>query len=140
MEKHSTGAATLLMSMLAKAATSMLAIRTVRGWVPALLRTKVAILLSIFDLDKIAARVKPPRRSMMTCDHMAEKMKDVAAFDPIRLCGLASSRTTFRRTHRKGISNEVTNSGIALAGKSVLAMACLVQGILSYPPLLPTTD
>lgn len=71
MEKHSTGAATLLTSILAKAATNMVAMSTVLGCVPALLRTKVAIRLSILHLDKAAATVKPPRRSMMTGVHIA---------------------------------------------------------------------
>jgi hypothetical protein len=73
MEKHKTGAATLLMSMLAKAATNMLARRTVLGTVPALLRTKVANRLSILHLESAAARVKPPRSSMITGLHIAEK-------------------------------------------------------------------
>lgn len=74
MEKHNTGAATLLISMLANAATNMLAMRTVLGVVPALLNTKVAIRLSIWHLDRAAARVKPPSNSMITGVHMAEKM------------------------------------------------------------------
>lgn len=64
----------MLISMLANAATSMFAISTVLGFVPALLSTKVAIRLSIIHLDRAAARVKPPRRSMMTGVHMAAKM------------------------------------------------------------------
>jgi hypothetical protein len=74
IEKHSTGAATLLIHMLANAATNMLVIRTVRGLVPALLRTNVAILFAMSYLDKAAAIVKPPSRSMMTGVHIAAKM------------------------------------------------------------------
>lgn len=74
MEKHSTGAATLLIHMLANAATNMLVIRTVRGRVPALLKTMVAILFAISYLDSAAAIVKPPRRSMITGVHIAAKM------------------------------------------------------------------
>jgi hypothetical protein len=74
MEKHNTGAATLLIHMLAKAATNMLVTRTVRGLVPALLRTNVAIRLAISYFDSAAAMVKPPSRSMMTGVHMAPKM------------------------------------------------------------------
>lgn len=77
MEKHRTGAATLLINMLAKAATSILARRTVFGCVPALLRTKVAILLSIRHLDRAAASVNPPSSSMMTGVHIAPKMNAV---------------------------------------------------------------
>ncbi len=47
MEKHSTGEATLLIHMLKIIATNILVIRTVRGRVPALLRTKVAIIFAM---------------------------------------------------------------------------------------------
>jgi hypothetical protein len=73
IEKQSTGAATLLIHMLANMATNMFVRRTVRGFVPALLRTKVAIILAMLYLDRAAAMVKPPSRSMMTGVHMAEK-------------------------------------------------------------------
>jgi len=46
-EKHRTGAATLLIHILAIIATNMLVRRTVRGLVPALLRTKVAMSLAM---------------------------------------------------------------------------------------------
>jgi hypothetical protein len=74
IEKQRTGAATLLIHMLAKAATNMLVTRTVRGLVPALLRTNVAIRFAISYLDNAAAIAKPPRRSTMTCVHIAEKI------------------------------------------------------------------
>ena len=74
IEKQRTGAATLLIHMLAKAATNMFVTRTVRGFVPALLRTNVAIRFAISYLDNAAATVKPPRRSMMTDVHMAAKI------------------------------------------------------------------
>jgi hypothetical protein len=73
MEKHSTGAATLLIHILANMATNMLTRRTVLGLVPALLRTRVAIILAMLYLDSAAAMVKPPSSSMMTGVHMAEK-------------------------------------------------------------------
>ena len=47
MEKHSTGEATLLIHMLSIIATNMLVTKTVLGLVPALLRTKVAIILAM---------------------------------------------------------------------------------------------
>jgi len=46
-EKHRIGAATLLIHILAIIATNMLVRRTVRGLVPALLRTKVAMSLAM---------------------------------------------------------------------------------------------
>ena len=61
----------MLIHILANIATNMLVTRTVLGLVPALLRTKVAILLSILHFDSAAAMVKPPRRSIMTGVHMA---------------------------------------------------------------------
>jgi hypothetical protein len=79
IEKHNTGAATLLIHILAKAATNMFVTSTVRGLVPALLRTKVAILFAISYLDNAAAIVKPPSRSMITGVHMAAKMYFVAS-------------------------------------------------------------
>jgi len=113
MEKQRTGAATLLMSMLAKAATNMLATRTVLGTVPALLRMKVAKRLSSLHLESAAARVKPPRRSMITGLHIAEKTNLAASGEARRPCGLLLLRTTLRTTARNGIMSEVTNRGIA---------------------------
>jgi len=79
MEKHRTGAATLLIHMLANVATNMLVRRTVLALVPALLSTKVAILFAMLYFDKAAAMVKPPRSSIMTGSHMAENMYFAAA-------------------------------------------------------------
>jgi len=79
MEKHRTGAATLLIHMLANVATNMLVNRTVLGFVPALLSTKVAILLAMLYFDSAAAMVKPPRSNMMTGSHIAENMYFAAA-------------------------------------------------------------
>tara|TARA_R110002060_G_scaffold77169_2_gene88313 strand:- start:825 stop:1082 length:258 start_codon:yes stop_codon:yes gene_type:complete len=79
MEKHRTGAATLLIHMLANAATNIFVTSTVRGRVPALLRTNVAILFAMSYFDRAAATVKPPSRSIMTGVHMAAKIYLVAA-------------------------------------------------------------
>jgi hypothetical protein len=80
MDRHRTGAATLLIHILAKAATNMLVTKTVRGLVPALLSTKVAILLAMSYFERAAAIVKPPSRSKMTGVHIAETIYLVAAF------------------------------------------------------------
>jgi hypothetical protein len=48
--------------MLAKAATNMFVTSTTRGFVPALLSTKVAILFAISYFDSAAAIAKPLRR------------------------------------------------------------------------------
>jgi len=59
--------------MLANIATNMLVKRTVRGFVPALLRTKVAIILAMLYFDKAAAIVKPPSKSIITGVHIEAK-------------------------------------------------------------------
>lgn len=79
MEKQSTGDATLLIHMLRIMATNILVMRTVRGLVPALLRTKVAIIFAIWNFDSAAAIVKPPSSSMMTGVHI-EANTYLAAF------------------------------------------------------------
>lgn len=84
IEKHKTGAATLLIHILANAATNILVTSTVLGLVPALLRTKVAILFAMSYFERAAAIVNPPRSNMITGVHMAAKIYLVAA--------LASSR------------------------------------------------
>lgn len=112
MEKQSTGAATLLIHILANAATNIFVTRTVLGFVPALLNTRVAILFAISYLDKAAATVKPPSRSMITGVHIAEKMYFVAAAASSLWCGFSSDLTTRNITHRNGINKDVTNSGI----------------------------
>lgn len=73
IEKHRTGAATLLIHMLATIATNILVSKTVRGLVPALLRTNVAISLAMLYFDNAAAIVKPPSSNMMTGVHMDAK-------------------------------------------------------------------
>ena len=73
IEKHSTGAATLLIHILANIATNMLVKRTVLGFVPALLRTKVAIIFAMLYFESAAAIVNPPRSNIMTGVHMAAK-------------------------------------------------------------------
>jgi hypothetical protein len=84
MEKQSTGAATLLIHMLANIATNILVISTLWGFVPALLSTNVAIIFAILCLLNAAAMVKPPSKSIMTGDHMAPKMYVAAALDSRR--------------------------------------------------------
>lgn len=71
MEKHNTGAATLLIHMLANMATNIFVSKTVLGFVPALLRTNVAIIFAMLYFERAAAIVNPPRRSMMTGVHIA---------------------------------------------------------------------
>lgn len=87
IEKHSTGEATLLIHMLSIMATNMLVIRTVLGRVPALLRTKVAIIFAIWNFESAAAIVKPPSSSMMTGVHIAANTYFVASLGSSRWCG-----------------------------------------------------
>jgi hypothetical protein len=88
----------------------MFARTTVRGCVPALLRIKVAMRLSILHLDSAAAMVNPPNNSMMTGLHMAAKTKSVVSLESSRL---PSFLTTFKTTQRKGIMRDVTKRGMA---------------------------
>jgi uncharacterized membrane protein (DUF485 family) len=74
MLKHRTGAATLLIHMLANMATPMHVKSTFRGLVPALLKVKVAIIFAMLYLLSAAAIVKPPSSSMITGVHIAAKM------------------------------------------------------------------
>ena len=113
MLKQRTGAATLEIHIDAKVATPMLVRSTVRGFVPAFERTKVAIIFAILYFESAAEMVKPPSKSMMTGVHIAAKMYDVAAFESRRWCGLSSERTTRRMTTKKGTRRDVTNRGIA---------------------------
>ena len=83
--KQRTGAATLLIHILAKVATPILVKSTVRGFVPALLSTNVAIILAMLYFDNAAAMVKPPNKSMMTGVHIAAKMYPVACLEARRL-------------------------------------------------------
>ena len=78
IEKHKTGAATLLIHILAINATNMLVSKTVRGRVPALLSTNVAINFAIEYFESAAAIVKPPSNSMMTGVHIAANTYFVA--------------------------------------------------------------
>jgi len=113
IEKQRTGAATLEIHMLANMATNIEVTRTVLGFVPALLSTKVAIIFAILYFESAAAMVKPPSKSMMTGVHIAPKTYEAACLDSSRLCGLSSDRTTRNVTTRNGTSIEVTNNGIA---------------------------
>lgn len=74
MLKQSTGAATLLIHMLANIATHIHVSNTVRGLVPALLKVKVAIIFAMLYLLSAAAMVKPPSSNMITGVHIAAKM------------------------------------------------------------------
>jgi hypothetical protein len=98
--------------MLANVATNMVVRRTVRGLVPALLRTNVAILFAILYFDNAAAIVKPPKSNIITGVHIAEKMYEVAALESNR-CLVVSDFGTRSNTTRKGTRREVTKSGIA---------------------------
>ena len=80
----------MLIHMLANMATPMLVSSTVLGLVPALLNTKVAIILAMLYLLRAAAMVNPPRSNMMTGVHMAAKTYEAAAFEARRAWGFSS--------------------------------------------------
>ena len=71
--KHSVGAATLLIHMLAKQATPMNASRTVLGRSPARLSTRVMSTRSMAVLLRADAMVKPPMSSMIVGENITEK-------------------------------------------------------------------
>ena len=78
IEKQRTGDATLLIHMLRIMATNILVMSTVRGRVPALLSTKVAVIFAMWNFERAAAIVKPPSNSMITGVHIAAKTYFVA--------------------------------------------------------------
>ena len=102
----------MLIHILAKAATNMFVTSTVRGLVPALLKTNIAILFAMSYFDSAAAIAKPPSRSMIVGVHIAANMYFVASLVFSRRCSLSSERTTLNITHRNGTSNDVTKRGI----------------------------
>lgn len=63
-----------LIHMLAKHDTPMNASKTLRGFEPAKLKTRVISIRSIFVLLKAEEMVKPPIRSMMVGENMTENM------------------------------------------------------------------
>ena len=85
IEKHSTGAATLLIHMLKNILTNMFVTSTTRGLVPALLNTKVAMRRATSYLDNAAAIVKPPSSSIITGVHIDAKTALVAASESRRV-------------------------------------------------------
>ena len=72
--KHSVGAATLLIHMLAKQDTPMNDNKTVLGRVPAKLRTRVISSRSIFVLLSADAIVNPPISNMIVGENITEKI------------------------------------------------------------------
>jgi hypothetical protein len=60
--------------MLANVATHMSTRRTTLGLVPAALRMREAVMTSRRVLERTAAMVKPPMRSMMVGENIWEKM------------------------------------------------------------------
>lgn len=125
------GAATLLIHMLANVATHMRTSRTTLGFDPAALRIRDAVMTSSRVLDKTAAIVKPPIRSMMVGENICEKMylefvsirkiprnaefdAYLVASDAGNLVSASSDdRNTLSNTTRNGTASEVTKSGIA---------------------------
>jgi len=98
--------------MLKNMLTNMFVMRTVRGEVPALLRTNVAIRRAMSCFDNAAAMVNPPSSSIITGVHIAANTICVASLGFSRVWGFSSDRIMRRTTTRKGISKEVTKSGI----------------------------
>lgn len=71
--------------MLRNMLTNMFVRRTTCGFVPALLRTNIAIRRAMSYFDKAAAMVKPPSRSIMTGVHIDANTALAASSGPRRL-------------------------------------------------------
>lgn len=110
----------MLIHMLRNMLTNILVKSSIRGCEPALLRTSMAIRRAISYLDKAAATVKPPRRSIMTGVHIDANAAVVASLGPRRLYGFSSEHRTRSTTTRNGTSSDVTKRG----------MTCLLATIL----------
>lgn len=128
--KHSVGAATLLIHMLAKHDTPINESNTTLGLVPAKLNTRVMSTRSMLVLLRADAIVNPPIKSMIVGENMTEKiyLKDhehpesskvekqthfVAALVLNRSFFPSEDRIVRNRARRKGTMIEVTNRGIA---------------------------
>ena len=103
----------MLISMLDTIAMNILVSSTTRGFVPALLRTNVAIRLATLYFERAAAIVKPPSRSMITEVHIALNTNEAVSLVSRRFCEEPGSRTTRSTTTRNGTNKDVTNSGFA---------------------------
>lgn len=116
-EKQRTGAATLLIHMLANVATNMFTNNTRLGFVPALDNTKVAIDLAMPYLLNAPAIANPPNNNMMTGENMAAKTRLVASGAVNRS---SFSRITRSMTTKRGTNKAVTNNGITWWWMSII--------------------
>jgi hypothetical protein len=82
--------------MLAKVATHMSTRRTTLGFDPAALRMRVAVMTSSLVLERTAAMVKPPMRSIMVGENIWEKMYLIGVLSAW-FFQLILSRQRFRR-------------------------------------------
>lgn len=116
--------------MLAKHDTAIKAKRTVLGFEPAMLNSRVINIRSIFVLLNAAEMVKPPMRSMIVGENITENTclgwrtsttrSDRASVTYLVASGVdngtgssPSERMTLKTTKRNGTSVDVTKSGIA---------------------------
>lgn len=102
----------MLIHILRNMLTNMLVRRTMLGFVPALLKTNIAIRRAMSYFDNAAAIVNPPSRSIMTGVHMDANAKSVACLGPSRSWGSSSDLIIPSKTTKNGIRSDVTNSGI----------------------------
>lgn len=109
-ERQRTGAATLLIHILAMDATSMCTKRTEEGLPVALESTKEASYLAMPYLLRAAAMANPPRRSMMTGESIDAKTTLEASMALNRVPS-EGERITRKVMARKGTRSAVTNNG-----------------------------
>ena len=111
-EKQRTGAATLLIHILAKVLTNMLHSSTQCGLLPARDKIREARDLAMLCLERAAASEKPPSNNIITGPNISEKMR-LAPFLASSGSPVFTSTMTLSKTTRTGIHMEVTNKGIA---------------------------
>ena len=119
-----------MIHMLAKHDTAIKAKRTVLGFEPAMLNSRVINIRSMFVLLNVAEIIKPPMRSMIVGENITENMclgwralttcSDRASVTYLVASGVdngtgcsLSERMTLKTTKRNGTSIDVTKSGIA---------------------------
>lgn len=100
-----------------KSATNIFVKRMKCGFVPAEAKMWVERTLAMLYLERAAAKVNPPNKSMMTLDHIDDKMnwEDSRAAMGWEVTG---SLMTGNTTMSRGIIREVTKRGIVSVAHS----------------------
>jgi hypothetical protein len=132
--KHSVGAATLLIHILAKQETPMKARSTELGLVPAKLRTLVIKIRSMLVLLRAEEIVNPPIRSMIVGENITENIYFVAS--GVDKAVPSSLRMTRKHTNRRGTQIDVTNKGIASVAHNMVLNTSTAKHLLASSPAM----